>query len=46
MKKLLKIIWTPEIEDMIEGEILKTADVGNYASKQESKKHSPEIFIE
>lgn len=37
MKKLLKIIWTPEMEDIIEGEILKKADVGNYASKQEIK---------
>ena len=37
MKKLLKIIWTPEMEDMMEGEILRRADIGNYASKQEIK---------
>jgi hypothetical protein len=37
MKKLLKIIWKPEMEDIIEGEILKKADKGNYASKKEIK---------
>ena len=35
MKKLLTIIWKPEMENIIEGEILKKADKGNYASKEE-----------
>lgn len=37
MKSLLKIIWKPEMEDILFGEILKKADKGNYASKQEIK---------
>ena len=37
MKKLLKIIWTPEMEDVVEGKILKKADKGNYANKKEIK---------
>ena len=35
MKKLLTIICKPEMEDIIEGEILKKADKGNYATKEE-----------
>jgi hypothetical protein len=37
MKKLLEIIWKPEMEDIIEGEILKKSDKGDYASPKEIK---------
>ncbi len=37
MKKLLEIIWTDEMEDLIEGEILRKADKKNYATKKEIK---------
>ena len=37
MKELLKIIWKPEMEDVVEGEILKKSDKGDYASAKEIK---------
>ena len=37
MKKLLKIIWTPEMEDIVEGEILKKAQKGKNATAKEIK---------
>lgn len=37
MKKLLKIIWKPEMEDLIEGEILKKAESGENATAKEIK---------
>lgn len=44
MKKLLLIIWKPEMEDIIEGEILREADKGDYASAKEIKEAFHEIF--
>jgi DNA-binding Xre family transcriptional regulator len=35
MKKLLQIIWKPEIEDLIEGAILKKSEKGDYATAKE-----------
>lgn len=37
MKALLKIIWKPEMEDLVEGEILIKSDKGDYASAKEIK---------
>ncbi len=37
MKKLLEIIWTQDMEDAIEGAILRKADKKKYATKKEIK---------
>lgn len=37
MKKLLKIIWKPEMEDVLFCEILKKYDKGDYATNGEIK---------
>lgn len=37
MKKLLAIIWKPEMEDVLFGEILKKSDKGDYATPEEIK---------
>jgi hypothetical protein len=37
MKKLLNIIWKPEMEDVLFGEILKKYDKGDYATQDEIK---------
>lgn len=37
MKKLIEIIWKPELEDVIFGDILKKADKGDYATDEEIK---------
>lgn len=37
MKKLLEIIWKPEMEEIIEGEILKKADKKTTLQKKKLK---------